>query len=173
VRRGATGSRRGGSAACVVLALAFAAPARALVAQPGPEARPRLQPELRADFIAARAEAAHLGAGLAVPAGTYVRLALIGAAGRAWTDGGSQVAGRVDGLVRFVADPLRESRWAPYASGGVGALFDETERWRAVLVGALGLEGPASGGVAPAVEIGFGGGVRIGIALRRAFPGRR
>jgi hypothetical protein len=141
--------------------------------QRGSRPEARLQPELRADFIDARAEAAHLGAGLNVRFGTYVRFAVVGAAGRTWEEGASGVAGRVDGLVRFVADPLRESRWAPYASGGVGALYDESERWRGVLVGLLGIEGPAGGGVVPAFELGFGGGARLGIVLRRALPGRR
>ena len=43
----------------------------------------------------------------------------------------------------------------------------------AVLVGVLGVEGPAGGGVVPAIEAGFGGGVRVGVALRRAMRNRR
>jgi hypothetical protein len=42
-----------------------------------------------------------------------------------------------------------------------------------VIVGGLGVEGPNAGGLAPAVEIGFGGGARIGVVVRRAIPGRR
>lgn len=133
----------------------------------------RWQPELRADFVGARSRAVHVGAGVAVPAGTYARLALVGAAGGAWRGDSSVVAGRVDGLVRFVVDPLREFRWAPYASGGVSALYDEREEWRAVLTGALGIEGPAMSGLVPAVELGFGGGARIGLVARRAMRGRR
>jgi hypothetical protein len=136
-------------------------------------APPRVQPEARADYIDGRVSAAHLGIGFSVPAGTYVRLGGIAAAGQAWSDGDTGVAGRVDALARFVVDPLRESRWAPYASGGIGALFDERDRWRAVLVGALGIEGPPAGAVVPAVEVGFGGGVRVGIAFRRSMAGRR
>ena len=143
-------------------------------AQPSPSRRPaRFQPEARVDYIDARAAAAHLGVGFSVPASTYVRLGMVGAAGQAWSDGGAGIAGRVDGLVRFVVDPFREFRWAPYASGGVGALYDRTERWRAVLVGVLGIEGPVTSRVVPAVEVGFGGGIRVGVALRRAMPGRR
>jgi hypothetical protein len=37
----------------------------------------------------------------------------------------------------------------------------------------LGIEGPASGAVVPAVEVGFGGGLRVGVAIRRAMAGRR
>jgi hypothetical protein len=133
----------------------------------------RLQPELRADYIGARAAAAHLGVGLNVPATTYVRVGLVAALGQAWSGGDATIAGRVDGLVRFVVDPLRESRWAPYAAGGIGGIYDGSEKWRGVLVGALGAEGPVSGRVVPAIEVGFGGGVRVGVAFRRAMRGRR
>jgi hypothetical protein len=175
-------SRWGGLVACVAVfpaamvsaAMLLSAAPRDAGAQP-PGARPaaRFQPEARADFIDARAEAAHFGAGVAVAAGTYARLAIIGGAGRAWTDDGSRAAGRVDALVRFVVDPLGEFRWAPYAFGGVGALYDTAERWRGVIVGGLGVEGPIAGGVVPAVEVGFGGGARVGLVMRRAMPGRR
>lgn len=137
------------------------------------ETSQRFQPEARADYIDARAVTAHVGLGLSIPASTYVRLGIVGAAGRAWRDGTSIGAGRVDALARFVVDPLRESRWAPYAAGGIGALYDESEKWRGVLVGVLGIEGPAAGHVVPAIEAGFGGGARIGFVLRRAMRGRR
>ena len=138
----------------------------------GPTPR-RIQPEARADFIDARATAAHLALGASVAVSTYVRLGVVAGAGQSWSDGATSGAGRVDGLARFVVDPLREFRWALYASGGLGALYDRSERWRVVLVGVLGIEGPPAGGVVPAIEVGFGGGVRAGIVVRRAIPGRR
>ena len=146
---------------------------RDVQAQGPPGGPARLQPEARADFIDARSAAAHVGVGVSVPAGTYVRLAAVAAAGQAWDDGNAVAAGRIDGLVRFVVDPLREFRWAPYVSGGLGAIYDESERWRGVLVGVLGVEGPAAGRLVPAIEIGFGGGLRVGLVIRRAMPGRR
>ena len=133
----------------------------------------RLQPEVRADYIGSRAAAAHVGFGLNVPATAYVRLGIVAALGQAWSSGNATIAGRVDGLVRFIVDPLREARWAPYAAGGIGGIYDGSEKWRGVLVGALGAEGPVTGHVVPAVEVGFGGGVRIGVAFRRAMRGRR
>jgi hypothetical protein len=133
----------------------------------------RFQPEVRADYIGSRAAAAHLGFGLSVPATTYVRLGIVAALGQAWSGGDATIAARVDGLVRFVLDPLRESRWAPYAAGGIGGIYDGSEKWRAVLVGVLGAEGPVTGRVVPAIEVGFGGGVRVGVAFRRAMHGRR
>jgi hypothetical protein len=152
---------------------ALVASGRSATAQRPSAPAPRIQPEVRADFIDARAAAAHLGVGFSVPASTYVRLGLVGGVGRAWANGESTTAGRVDALVRFVVDPLREFRWAPYGSGGVGGLYDGDGEWRAVLVGVLGIEGPQSGAVVPAIEVGFGGGLRVGVALRRAMPGRR
>jgi len=146
---------------------------RPVVAQRSSPSSPRVQPEARADFINARAAAAHLGVGVSVAAGTYVRFGLVAAAGQAWRDGESEAAGRVDALVRFVPDPFREFRWAPYAAGGVSAMYDTDERWRGVLVGVLGVEGPSLGSVVPAIEVGFGGGTRVGAVVRRALPGRR
>ena len=133
----------------------------------------RIQPEARADFIDARAAAAHLGIGISLPVSIYARMGLVGAAGQAWRDGEREAAGRVDALVRFVTDPFREARWAPYAAGGIGAMYNGAERWRAVLVGVLGVEGPQIRSVVPALEVGFGGGTRVGMAVRRAMPGRR
>jgi hypothetical protein len=141
--------------------------------QRGQQPAQRIQPEVRADYIGSRAAAAHLGIGVNVPATTYVRLGVVGALGQAWSRGDPTIAGRVDGLIRFVVDPLRESRWAPYAAGGIGGIYDGSEKWRGVLVGALGVEGPAAGRVVPAIEVGFGGGVRVGVAFRRAMRGRR
>jgi len=156
----------------LTLGMAIAASNVAL-AQGGRASAARFQPELRADFIDSRAAAAHVGVGFSVPASTYVRLGLVGAFGRAWSDGESTAAGRVDALVRFVVDPLREFRWAPYGSGGLGGLYDGDGEWRAVLVGVLGVEGPKTGAIVPAIEVGFGGGARFGVSLRRAMPGRR
>jgi len=172
-RRSPVAGRIVGSVA-LAAAATFVWTAGVAQAQAAPRPRtPRWQPEARADFIGARAATAHLGAGISIPASTYVRLGLVAAAGQSWSDGEAHAAGRVDGLVRFVVDPLREFRWAPYASGGVGAIYDHSDDWRVVLVGVIGIEGPASGSIIPAVEVGFGGGARVGVVLRRTMPGRR
>jgi hypothetical protein len=151
----------------------FCATREAFAQERGQQPAPRIQAELRADYIGSRAPAAHLGVGVNVPASTYVRLGIVGAVGQAWSGGDGTFAGRVDALIRFVVDPLREARWAPYAAGGLGGLYDGSEKWRGVLVGVLGVEGPAAGHVVPAIEVGFGGGVRLGVAFRRAMRGRR
>jgi hypothetical protein len=98
-----------------------------------------------------------------------VRSGLDLAAG-ATADGAS---GRVDLFARFHFDPFRERKWGPYGGGGISARFDEGRKWRPYLLAFVGLDGPASGGVAPAVELGLGGGARIGVILRRAAPNRR
>jgi hypothetical protein len=82
-------------------------------------------------------------------------------------------SGRVDLFARFHFDPFRERKWGPYGGGGISARFDEGRKWRPYLLAFVGLDGPASGGVAPAVELGLGGGARIGVILRRAAPNRR
>jgi hypothetical protein len=134
----------------------------------------RLQPELRADVIAARATAVEVGAGASAPLGIYVRLGLVAAAGAAWAGREARASGRIDAVARFLLDPFFQSRWAPYAGGGVSARYVATdERWRGFIALVVGLEGPRRGGTVPAVEVGLGGGARIGVALRRALPDRR
>ena len=161
------------SAIGVLAAAALAVPSPASAQGSRRPSQARVQPEVRADYIGARTRAAHVGVGLSVPVSTYVRLGGVAGGGQAWTDSTRAFSGRVDALARFVVDPLREARWAPYAAGGFSALYDASDRWRGVLVGALGIEGPSSGGVVPALEIGFGGGTRVGVSLRRTMPGRR
>ena len=152
-----------------VAALALAAPAAG--AQVAGGRAPQI--ELRADAISGRDDAVHLGAGVSVPASTYVRLSLVGAAGPTRRDGRTTTGGRVDASVRFVTDPFRQARWTAYGVAGAGALRDGRQRWRPVVVVALGLEGPALRGVLPALEVGLGGGLRAGVLLRRAIAGRR
>jgi hypothetical protein len=140
------------------------------------QSRP-LFPEARVDGISARASAAFVGAGLAIPLTTYTRIALVAGGGQSWYRGERGGAARVELVGRFVLDPLRERRWAPYGLAGLGALYhaldDARDRWREVIVIGVGVEGPALGAVAPAVEIGVGGGARLSVVLRRALPNRR
>ena len=93
---------------------------------------------------------------------------------------------RADLMARFLLDPFREARWGPYAGAGLsvraeeerhvgdGDVAKERVRSRGFLLLALGVEGPELGnGVMPALELGFGGGTRLGLVLRQARPGRR
>jgi hypothetical protein len=137
--------------------------ATVLASGAGAQASRTLQPELRV----------HLGVGVAVPTGTYLRLAFVAAAGPVWHDGRTSAGGRADATARFVIDPFRQSTWGVHGAAGIGALYDEHERWRPVILLVLGVEGPSIRATIPAFEVGLGGGVRAGLVLRRAVPNRR
>jgi hypothetical protein len=77
----------------------------------------RVQVEGRVDGIFARTAGVEGGLGLTVPGGIYVRSGLIAGLGA----GRHGVEGRTDFVSRFSLDPFRQSRWAPYAGGGIRA----------------------------------------------------
>lgn len=115
------------------------------------------------------------GVGAQIPAGTYVRLGITGAVGaRAGSVADSRLDGRVDLLGRFLLDPFRQSRYGLSAGGGLSARFEPGERVKPLLLVALEVEGRrrASGWV-PALQLGLGGGTRIGLILRRGLAGAR
>jgi len=150
-------------------ALLAARPAYAQVARSVP-----LLPqwEARVEGTAAREPAAHAGVGLNVRAGYYARVGLTVAAGAArgaddiWR--GSQ---RVDAAVRFLLDPFTEERHGLYGGAGVSVRHDDGSFAPSLLLLA-GLEGRPRRGISPALEVGIGGGVRVGVVLRRTRPGR-
>jgi hypothetical protein len=140
---------------------------------------PPLSPELRADVIAGDRAVVQLGAGVQIPVGYYVRIGLVGAAGVGVGDraapvgssegGGSRRSARVDVLARFLLDPFRQSPYGLSVGGGVSLRADEGDRARPVLLVAIDVEGRRSSrGVVPAVQVGLGGGVRVGIIVRRS-----
>ena len=138
------------------------------------QARVRAEPELRADVLGGRGTAVQLGAGVQIPAGTYVRVGVIGGVGSRWIDGASRTDGRVDVLGRFLIDPFRQSRWALSAGGGVSLRATSGDRVRPDLLVAADLEGPRSkSGVSPTIQVGLGGGVRAGLGLRWGGPSAR
>lgn len=156
-----------GAASCALLA------PTPLLAQAAARATFWVQPEIRADVIAARVSSAEAGAALSIPLGLYVRGSLAGALGTARHRDESSLAGRVDASTRFLLDPFRERGWAPYGVGGVSLRHDDYDGWRPYLLLAVGLEGPERGGIVPAFELGIGGGARFGVVVRRAVEGRR
>ena len=141
-------------------------------AQNGPQA---LQSELRVDGILARTGAVEAGFGLSIPAGIYLRNGLIAGLGA----GRNGLEGRTDFVTRFTSDPFRQSRWAPYGGAGLSGRYRPGADGgsRAYLLIFLGIEGPLPAGSAagwvPALEIGLGGGARVGVVLRRGIAGRR
>jgi hypothetical protein len=161
----------------LVLALTTLAAASPAQAQQGlPPPRPR--PEARIDYLGSNPQTVHAGVGLNVPVGTYVRVELVAAGGASWDDGRSAMSARADAIGRFAFDPFRERRWGLSAGGGLSARYDDRptngrRRWRALIALVVDLEGPRGGGVAPAFQVGLGGGVRAGVILRGADPIRR
>lgn len=137
--------------------------------------RHAVQSEGRIDGIFSGGDAAvHAGYGMSVPLGLYVRGGLVLAAG----PGRHGLEGRSDLIGRFSFDPFRQSRWAPYAGGGLTARYNSTSDGRAkgYLLFFLGVEGPLRsrvGGWVPAFEVGLGGGARVGVIVRRGVRGRR
>lgn len=133
--------------------------------------RPTVQPELRLDVIAGHQPAVQLGAGAQLPLGYYVRLGLDGAVG---VPTGSDVPSprrpdaRADLLVRFLLDPFRQSAYGLSLGGGLSARAEPGDRVRPRLLVAMDVEGRRSArGLVPALQVGLGGGVRVGVVLRR------
>jgi hypothetical protein len=168
--------RRRALHAATVAAFALGALSRATRAQD--VARARAHGELRADYIGPRPHTVQIGAGVNLPVGPYLRVGVIGAGGVGWRDGQSGASGRADVIGRFALDPFREHRWGLSAGGGLSVRYDATganspHRWRALVALVIDLEGPRAGSVAPAVQLGLGGGLRAGVVLRGAQSGFR
>jgi hypothetical protein len=135
----------------------------------------KTQSEIRIDAIFARSGGVEAAYGVTVPMGIYLRSGIVAGIGA----GPHGAEGRSDLISRFSFDPFRQSRWAPYAAAGLSG------RYRSKLDGGshayililLGLEGPLplgeTSGWVPAVEIGLGGGGRVGLILRRGVNARR
>jgi len=139
---------------------------------------PSMQPEARLDVIAGRQPAVQVGVGIQVPMGYYVRVGLDGAVGVATRDRKALIGsadappgpldGRADLLVRFLLDPFRQSAYGLSVGGGLSARAEPGDRVRPRLLVAMDLEGRRSSrGLVPALQVGLGGGVRIGVVLRR------
>ena len=129
-------------------------------------ARPKLRPEARVDAILARASALHAGVGAELPVGNYARVEGVVAAGSRVGSQGPAASARADALVRFVLDPFVRLARSPYAAGGL-SVRRELGETRGSLVALLGLQLPPRRDYVPAIELGFGGGVRLGLVLRR------
>jgi len=140
--------------------------------------KPSVHPEARLDVILGHQPAVQVGAGVQVPMGYYVRVGLDAAIGVATNDReappGSPdsppgpLDGRADLLVRFLLDPFRQSPWGLSLGGGLSARAEPGDHVRPRLLAAVDLEGRRSAhGVVPAFQVGVGGGVRVGVLLRR------
>jgi hypothetical protein len=133
----------------------------------------RVRTEARTDAFIARIDALHAGVGLATDLGTYFRLASIIGIGAADVDGETVTSGRAEILGRFVLDPFREARWGVYGATGILARYEDGPGTRGYLTLLLGVELPSERPTVTAVELGMGGGVRLGVAIRQGRPRRR
>jgi hypothetical protein len=156
-------ARRACGALLAAIVLFAVAPVSARAQQRVPVA-----PELRLDVIGARPTSVQGAVGVEIPAGTYMRIGVLGGAGVTIDgDACSRAAGRVDVLARFLLDPFRQTRWGFSAGAGVSVRADPGEKVRPRLLAAIDLEGRrTSAGLSPSVQIGLGGGVRGGVGLR-------
>ncbi|MGI8546116.1 MAG: hypothetical protein ACR2M1_02100 [Gemmatimonadaceae bacterium] len=120
----------------------------------------------RLDLISDNPTALQAGLGLMLPLDREFSLG--GTIGAGASSGG--FSGRGDLFGRFSLDPYHQNAWEPYVGGGVTVRVDSGPgtRARGYLLGFVGANGPRAGFVLPGVELGLGGGVRIGVTLRRA-----
>jgi hypothetical protein len=157
-------------ASLVVCSLLLAPPPSGVEAQ-APQRR--VLPELRADVAVAEARAAHIAAGFHVHSGSYVRLAMLAGVGRATRDQARSDSYRFEVQGRFHLDPFREARLGLYGIGGVVTTHDAFRDWQSRLVVGAGVELPAHGRAAIAIEAAFAGGARLSVVMRRLTIGRR
>jgi hypothetical protein len=147
----------------VFAALAISLAPRSAAAQ----AKPASYGEYRLDAITGSATTVHAGGGITIPAGNYVRVGLIAAAGATRRDGASVFSARTDAIARFTFDPLREMPVALSLGGGVSVPYEVNgTRVRPYLTAVIDVEGRRRGRFTPALQVGLGGGARLGLLLR-------
>ena len=149
------------------LLLLIAAPPSAAFAQ-GDFFKPPVQFEARMDALAGPPAGAQAGIGANVAIGYYIRLGVDAAAGASSRGGAAVASGRVDVVSRYLLDPFHQFQWGPYAGGGFSAQWDRRGERRGDVLIVVGIEGPVHAGWRTAVELGLGGGARLGVVLRRA-----
>jgi hypothetical protein len=128
-------------------------------------------PEVRVDGLFGHHSAVQLGAGVQIPFGYYVRMGVDAAVGARLGDNSgtrSRADARLDLLMRFLLDPFRQSPYGLSLGGGIGLRAEPGDHVRPVLLVALDLEGKRwSSGWVPALQVGLGGGARVGVILRK------
>ena len=145
----------------------------ALTMLPAPHAQAQeldtsIRPEIRADAIVSRGRTTvQGGVGVQIPAGVYARIGVDAALGADVANGTSALSGRLDIAARFLFDPFRQTRWGFSPGGGISLRATERAGVRPYLLALFDLEAPRTGnGLSPAVQVGVGGGVRVGVVLR-------
>jgi hypothetical protein len=98
---------------------------------------------------------------------------LIGAGGISGAGGGNLGTARADVLMRFLIDPFRETTYGVSVGGGLSVRYAREAGWQEYLAIVIDVETPPVRSIVPALQVGLGGGVRVGVGLRRAQQGRR
>lgn len=162
--------KRGPLAALAALALGASAAAPSTLAA---QTRPRPVFVARLDATSAAVPRLEASLGGAIPLGTYARLHLTAGGGAARERGEPEPSLRGDAIARFLLDPLLQSKRGPYLGGGVSWLAHRGARGHAWLALVAGVELAERGALIPALEVGVGGGARIGLVVRRGTPNWR
>jgi hypothetical protein len=125
--------------------------------------------EARLDAIIANRSALQAALGADIPISPAIHLELAAGIGPSFANGaGADISARGDAIVHFLLDPRHAMRWSPYAGGGIGARYDRGPDWRAVAIIVAGVNAPRWKHAIPFIEVGLGGGFRLGAGLRRA-----
>jgi len=145
----------------LLVSVAIARPARSQ------DAAPRVLPELRADAIVAHATAAQLGAGAfyALTGNFWLGADLAGGI-VVGDDRRGRASARADVEGRIHFDTGLSPRWMPYLLGGISERVGGRARGMLYALAGIGVQGPTTHRVVPAVELGLGGGVRVGVVLQ-------
>ena len=141
---------------------------------------PRLMNEGRVDARWSRNNAIERGWSLIIPVSPYVRTHLTAAGGYIWRDTLWMRESRYEATARFLLDPFRQARYGLSFGGGVGMtnsdglygrpdpLGNRPQRWRPFLLVYTDVELRKTAGLTPAVQVGIGSGVRVGLVVRSA-----
>lgn len=150
--------RRAAAAAAIILSANVAAAQTQQVAI-------SFVPVARLDLIGGNPTALQGGLGVRFPLTAEVSFGGTVGAGISSTG----FSGRGDLFGQFSLDPYHQNAWEPYVGGGATVRLDSGgPGTRTYLLGFVGVNGPRAGSIAPGVELGFGGGIRLGVTLRRA-----
>jgi hypothetical protein len=96
-----------------------------------------------------------------------VRFSVDAAGGVTFSDNTSRTSGRVDAIGRFLLDPFRETPVAVSFGGGLSVPYvDGQSHVRPYLTAVFDIEGRKRRALTPALQIGLGGGARVGLVFR-------
>ncbi|MDQ8145077.1 MAG: hypothetical protein P3A32_02800 [Gemmatimonadota bacterium] len=152
--------RRVGLALMLATPLAAQAPVRALP-----------QRETRLDAVVTPGGGVLAGVGVNRRFGWYARGGATLSVGAVRAGDGWAAMQRVEVVSRFLFDPFGEHRRGVYGGAGVAVRHLAGDVTRPELVLVAGVEGPRVGSEPiPSVEVSLGGGLRIGMVLRRQRP---